>query len=596
MQYLTQEELKRMMLLSYKRIEEKKEEINKINVFPVPDQDTGGNLAKTLEGIKKAIENRKFKDLDDLSEKILNGALNAAQGNAGVIFTGFLAGFLPVFQNKNPIGIKKLAEAMQEGVKRARKSIQNPKEGTILDVMETAATTFSTESEENTDIIKIFKKAIEKASRALLETREKMEVLKKANVVDAGGLGYLIILESWLEALEKPQTVSTQPLNTETKKIRRFIHFLSYRYEIVSLIKNPKYNEKNIREKLKSLGNCLDIVQVSNKVKIHIHTDYPEKVREIINNIGEVESIKEEDMAKEIIGEDPAKKTSIGIVTDDVSCILPKILERYQIEMVSCKLDWEEGEKLPGKDIYEKMEEAEKRGIKTFPKTSQAPPSSYLKAFKKQLERFEKVLCITVSSKLSGCFNSAHQAEAMVDKPMRVFILDSLNAGAGQTLLVLKAIELIQEKKELPEIIKILKGLIPKTHLYAALKDPKWLEAGGRITRAQANWIRRMKKIHFHPLLQVKEGAASKAGIVWAKDISEALFKKILKESQKIRKKGIRIRTVINHANNLKGAEKLKEMLKEEIKAEVSFISLAPAVVGAHTGPGTLIAAWMPLQ
>ena len=161
--------------------------------------------------------------------------------------------------------------------------------------------------------------------------------------------------------------------------------------------------------------------------------------------------------------------------------------------------------------------------------------------------------------------------------------------------MVLKAIELIQEKKELTEIIKTLKDLIPKTHLYAALKDPKWLEAGGRITRSQANWIRRMKKIHFHPLLQIKEGAASKAGIVWAKDISEALFKKILKESQKIRKKGIRIRTVINHANNLKGAEKLKKMLKEEIKAEVAFISSAPAVVGAHTGPGTLIAAWMPL-
>jgi len=93
MQYLTQKELKEMILKSCENVAKNKEKINKINVFPVPDQDTGGNLAKTLEGIKQSIEKKEFKDLNELSEAILDGALTAAQGNAGVIYTGFLAGF-----------------------------------------------------------------------------------------------------------------------------------------------------------------------------------------------------------------------------------------------------------------------------------------------------------------------------------------------------------------------------------------------------------------------------------------------------------------------------------------------------------------------
>jgi len=144
MENLTQEELKRMMLLSYKRIEENKEQINKINVFPVPDQDTGSNMAKTLLGIKEAIEGKEFKNLSEISEAALDGALTSAQGNAGVIYVGFLASFLPLL-DKNPVGAKKLAIAFEKGAERARKSIQNPKEGTILDVIDTASQTFKEE-------------------------------------------------------------------------------------------------------------------------------------------------------------------------------------------------------------------------------------------------------------------------------------------------------------------------------------------------------------------------------------------------------------------------------------------------------------------
>jgi DegV family protein with EDD domain len=599
MEYLTQEELKKMMLFSFEKIEKNKEEINKINVFPVPDQDTGSNLAKTLLGIKEAIEGKEFKDLTEISQAALDGALITAQGNAGVIYTGFLAGFLPKL-NKNPVNAKKLAEAFEEGRKRAWKSMVNPKEGTILDVIDATAETFKKEAEKEKDIVKIFEKVIERAKEALLATREKMEIFKKANVVDAGGLGFLMILESYLEALEgeKKKEEKEEKEEKPSEKVKKFVQILANRYEIVSLIENPRVNEEEIKEKLKKLGNSLDIVQIGNRMKIHIHTDYPEEVKNMMKNFGKIEDLREEDMTKEMVGEPSVRKVSIGIVTDDIASILPKILERYQIELARTKFEWKELEKIEGENIYQKIKKAYEMKIETRPRTSQAMPKDYLDAYKKQLQRFEKVLCLTITSKISGCYNSAIQAREMLpeNEKERVFVLDSLNGAAGQALLVLRAIELIQEQREIDEIVEELKKLIPQTHTYIIFADPKGPESLGRITKSQANWIRRMKKLGIQPIIEIKEGALIKGGIIFAKDEVEALFKKILKESKKERKLGKKIRVIINHADNLEGAEKLKALLKKEIDVEISFISEAPLLITATTGPGTLIVGWQKIE
>jgi len=285
-------------------------------------------------------------------------------------------------------------------------------------------------------------------------------------------------------------------------------------------------------------------------------------------------------------------KKSIGIVTEDTADLPQKIIEKYQIEMISCKLDWSGGENLPGGDIYQKMREADKKGIKTLPKTSQPAPKAYLDAFQKQLEKFDKVLCITISSKLSGCYNSAKQAELIIKEPSKVYILDSLNATASQALLVLRAIELIQEQREINEIMNELKTFIPDVHLYGFMADPKWLETGGRMSRQLANWVRKFQKIHLYPFIGIKDGVVKARGITRGKDIPEALFRQIEGKSRGARKQGKKIRIVITHCDNLKDAEKLKELLKTKLKAEVPFVNLVTPVVGVHVGPGSLIVAW----
>lgn len=564
MDYITQKELREMMLSSYEKIEQEKEEINKINVFPVPDQDTGNNMAKTLLGVKEAIEGKEFKNLEELSEAILDGALTNAQGNAGVIYTGFLAGFLPQL-DKNPIDIQKLALAFEKGAERARTSIQNPQEGTILDVIDASALALKKEAKKKSDIVNAFKKAAKQASKALLETREKMEIFKKANVVDAGGLGFLIIVESFLGALEKtsPKLIKKRK-EKPSQQIKRFVQIIANRYEVVSLIENSNFSEKEVQKELKKLGNCLDIVKVKNKMKIHIHTDYPNEVKEVMRRLGQVQNLRVEDMSSEVIGELSIRTISIGVVTDNQAILLPKIIERYQIK----KVDF----------------------------VSQSKIKDYLTVFKKQLENFNKVLCLTTSSKISNSYLVARKAKEMLAEPKKVFVLDSSTTSVGQSLLVLRALELIQEQREMREVIEELKKLIPQTHLYIAIKDPKDINNKNKgITKLHISWIKKMKKINFHPIIEVKKGDIKKGGVVFAKSIKKALLKKILNESKKDRKKGKKIRVIIGYIGAPEPAKEFKKILKENMEADVSFITSDTSIIGKVLGPGTLIIGWIPI-
>lgn len=291
----------------------------------------------------------------------------------------------------------------------------------------------------------------------------------------------------------------------------------------------------------------------------------------------------------------------IGLIADE-ACDLPKeIIEKYQIAIVPVKMDWPDLENMPGENTFQKMREVEKRGIKTFGKTSQPAPGDFLKSFKKQLEEFEKIICITITSKHSGTYNSALQAKNFLnpEEKERVFVVDSLNVSGGTGLLVLKAIDLIKkEKKYLEEILKELEKFIPKIHLYAFLKDPKWAEASGRISSFLANWMRRMAKIGFRPILGVKKGKVVPVGIkTGAKDIPNALLSELEIKTKKLREQGKKIRVAIVHGDNLEGAQRLKEMIEEKLKEiEITFVNLIDNVLGILTGPDALVLVWAPIE
>lgn len=293
----------------------------------------------------------------------------------------------------------------------------------------------------------------------------------------------------------------------------------------------------------------------------------------------------------------PKQSQKIGLVIDEGADLTEEIIKKHEIAVVPFKLFWPpEIESLPGPTIFHKMREADKRGLKVFCKTSQPSPKDFLDVFKKGLEKFEKIICITITSKLSGTYNSAIQARSILppEEQKRVFIVDSLSAICGDGLLVLKAIDLINEGKEIEDIVKELEELIPKIHLVAILEDPKWLEASGRISSTLASWIRRAAKIGVRPLIGVKKGMVKAIGIKrGVRDIPTALFQELETKTKKERKEGKKIKVVIVHCLNMEGAQKLIAMIEEKLPdTEITFLNLVDTVIGSIVGPGALAIAW----
>jgi len=289
-------------------------------------------------------------------------------------------------------------------------------------------------------------------------------------------------------------------------------------------------------------------------------------------------------------------KTSVGLVVDEGADLPKEIIEKYQMAVVPIKMDWPDIENLPGENTFQKMREAEKRGIKGFGKTSQPSPKDFLDSFKKQLEKFDKILCLALTSKLSGTYNSAIQAKDLLEPEQkeRIFVVDTLNITCGEALLVLKAIDLINEGEDVEEIIKELEKLIPRVRLYGMLEEIKWLEASGRISHTLANWVRRMQKIGFRPIIGIKKGVIKAIGIkAGAKDIPTALFHQFEAKTKQFRNRGKKIRVAITHGDNFEGAQRLKELIEKNLKnTEVVFINLIDNVLGVLVGPDTLILAW----
>ncbi|HOC53800.1 MAG TPA: DegV family protein [Candidatus Pacearchaeota archaeon] len=273
------------------------------------------------------------------------------------------------------------------------------------------------------------------------------------------------------------------------------------------------------------------------------------------------------------------------IIAGESSSIPLELAQKNQIKLVPFVMDWEEGMLYEGKNIFEKMRDGKKKGMKTFPKTSQPSIGVYKKAFDEVLSQGQEIVCITISSQISGTYNSAIQAKKMLSEAdqKKVFIFDTMNADATEALVAIKASELAQKGESAENIFNSLD--ISKIHLFGMVESPRWLEAGGRLNSTVASLLEKMQSIGMRPVLGLKDGLIKPTTLkMQAKDTAEALLKEI---------KGLKnqkLRLSITHADNLEEALILKSLIEKDLpESKIEFINLVSTVIGAHGGPGTLI-------
>ncbi len=280
------------ILGGFDNLKANKEQIDALNVFPVPDGDTGTNMFLTMQSAVKKAEQINGITLANVAEALSTGSLMGARGNSGVILSQIFRGLAQGLSKYEEASAEQVAQALQGGVETAYKAVMKPVEGTILTVTKETARAAVNKAKTTDCVIEVLRDALIAGERALAFTPEQLPALKQAGVVDAGGKGFLVILEGGLKALAGESTVSIFQGGGPAFEtaVQEEIN-LDYPYCTEFLISGNSIPQEILRDNLASMGDCLLVVGTGELVKIHIHTNRPGLVLESAMNYGQLHQI-----------------------------------------------------------------------------------------------------------------------------------------------------------------------------------------------------------------------------------------------------------------------------------------------------------------
>ena len=299
--------LARMLLAGAKNLDSKKDWINELNVFPVPDGDTGTNMTMTIMSAAKEVSSLTNPTMAELAKAISSGSLRGARGNSGVILSQLFRGFCKVIKEYDEIDVTILCEACQKAVETAYKAVMKPKEGTILTVAKGAAEKALELSDETEDVVTFVEEVIKQAEYVLDQTPEMLPVLKQAGVVDSGGQGLVQVLKGAYDALigkEIDYTIEGAPTGAAPAKIsaetEAEIKF-GYCTEFIIVLNAPMSDNEEHAYKafLESIGDSIVVVADDEIVKTHVHTNDPGLALQKALTFGSLSKIKIDNMREE---------------------------------------------------------------------------------------------------------------------------------------------------------------------------------------------------------------------------------------------------------------------------------------------------------
>lgn len=322
-----------MVRVATHRMGKNAEFVNSLNVFPVPDGDTGTNMNLTIESGAKAVAENPSTSVGDLTESLAKGMLMGARGNSGVITSQLFRGVYKATQGMKTLNAQELANAFSNGVATAYKAVMKPVEGTILTVARVAATEGASKASETEDVEEVMKAIVEGAKKALKTTPDLLPVLKQVGVVDSGGQGLLFIYEGFLEGLLGENFADQyQPDETEMDEMINAMHHQSIQSQLATQditngycteimvdltadVPNKKpFELEKFREHLSNLGDSLLAVSDGEVAKVHVHTEHPGDVFQYGSQFGQLGKIKIDNMRiqhETIVDNDEQKQEAV---------------------------------------------------------------------------------------------------------------------------------------------------------------------------------------------------------------------------------------------------------------------------------------------
>ncbi|MBQ7049091.1 MAG: DAK2 domain-containing protein, partial [Firmicutes bacterium] len=356
MNTISGQKFRQMLVAGANALEANKKMVDEMNVFPVPDGDTGTNMSLTVNSAVKEVIKAESQAAGDIAKALSSGALRGARGNSGVIVSQLFRGLAKGLKGCEEINAITFATAMENGVETAYKAVMKPKEGTILTVAKAAAAKCLEAALQSDDLVEVLSQAIESGDETLQKTPEMLPVLKEAGVVDAGGKGLLVIYEGMLEALKREddeidpllclsgsaQVQSGGAASSQAAFSTESIEFGYCTEFIVEGVENAEEKEDDVRAYLSTIGDSLVVVADGDLIKIHVHTNDPGLAIQKGVSLGSLSSIKVDNMRlqhQNILSMEAAPKKEeprkdIGFITISVGEGLSNIFKELGVDYV----------------------------------------------------------------------------------------------------------------------------------------------------------------------------------------------------------------------------------------------------------------------
>ena len=571
-------------LAGAQKVFENQHQLNKINVFPVADADTGTNFASTMRSIIDMVE--PVDDLKTTAESLANAALVGARGNSGIIFAQFLYGFSNEIDVNGPLTASRFASIVKESVKYAYQAITNPVEGTMITVIREWADYMYQLKDTFDDFNLLMTHSLEKARESLEQTRMKLQALAKANVVDAGAKAFVLFLEGIIEFFRTGlKMLLGSRKASKVEDLSAITHDeITFRYCTEALISGESIDHNKIRKEIAFMGDSLVVAGSPSKTRIHIHTDKPSSVFYRLFNHGQITYQKIDDMVFQNAVASSARPR-VAILTDS-TCDIPRVLlATYHIHVVPLNVHFGPNYFLDGLSISGKQFRKLFFSSKIYPSTSQPGYQDFVNRYAYLHTQYDSVISIHISSAMSGTWsNSAKAAEKIAaenNKPITVF--DSAKLSASLGLIVLRAAMEAAAGASHEEILENLEKWKHKTHMYVTSTTVKYMVKSGRLSPTKG-FIANLLKIK--PVITVNtDGRSEKCGKAFTEGGTAKL---VLEKLKKIIDKEKVWNYAITHFNNIGMANWYASEIEKLTGTPPVILTEISPVLGINAGPGVV--------
>ncbi|MGE5278117.1 MAG: DAK2 domain-containing protein, partial [Acidobacteriota bacterium] len=340
--YLDGRRLSRGVIAGARFVADRAEPLNKINVFPVPDGDTGTNVASTLQKVAAGLARVRQRHVRDMSRVLADEAVGGARGNSGAILAQFFCGFCEGLPDRARISTQDFGAAVVRAAESAYGAIARPVEGTILTVIRDWSRHVFQRAAEVTDFAELLPESLQEAKKSLENTPKQMKALEKAGVVDAGAQAFVYLIEGivrYLREAARRALPEAPPEEVRAALFDRTPESILFRYCTEALLEGDSIDRAALRRDAALLGDSIVIAGSSAKVRIHVHTNEPEKLFAVVGRFAEVAQTKVEDMhAQHETQFDKSRGERVAVVTDSTCDLPPSFFEELSIGMVPVRV------------------------------------------------------------------------------------------------------------------------------------------------------------------------------------------------------------------------------------------------------------------